>query len=251
MDEKIIRSEAEKLYLWQKQKDENAMFSTRWSIGDGYLFDFYHENKKIIAFVDSVYERSKATADSASFNFKPGRDQLLYLTPDYQPALLDITASYLADSLKHFNPDALKIETAKIVYDPAYLKITNKDTARFTISGLHADENGSSWTNGDVSFSFRGDFLASDSLLITLNTYMPPACKNIKPDLLLADQAMHDLRPRQVQRNGDSFKYTFRFDKPTFVSRIMIYSDTIQARPPDTRRLSFPFISLEIKSKAF
>jgi hypothetical protein len=243
----VIRPGVDRLYIWEKQIDENTNNGINWSIGKGYIFDFYQGKSKDIRFVDSVYQRAKIVADTSFFHFNNQKDQLVYINTSENNTIVDLTKSYLEDTLRSFS--ALNSETktlGRITYNQNYLKITNKDTDRFLIGGLHGNENGASWTNGNVSIGFLADFFVQDSLTLLLNTYMPPPCKNIVPHASVIDNKGIAIDPIKTQRHGDRFEYKFYFNTATFVQKLRIVSDTIKATPPDQRVLSFPFISLEV-----
>jgi hypothetical protein len=74
---------------------------------------------------------------------------------------------------------------------------------------------------------------------------MPPACKDISPRIsIVADDSTYG--PLYSNRKGDTFVYRFYFKQPKSIQRINIISDTIKIASNDKRRLSFPFISLEL-----
>lgn len=248
IDDKTISPNSTELFIWENKIDENVNSSIRWSIGEGYLFDFYQGKSKKVSFIDSMYTRATPSSDTVITDFNEKEAQLLYLTTGYPPILVDATEDYLANPRRNFyvDPPEFTVPTG-IVYNQAYMKVTNEGAKEFQVNGLHADEGGMSWTTGDTRFRFKGHYRLEDSLVILLKTYLPPACKNIVPALLLKAEGAGELKPLGMQREGDNFRYSFKVDKPTFVKEIRILADTIAATPPDTRRLSFPFISLELK----
>ncbi|MFC0773728.1 hypothetical protein [Terrimonas alba] len=246
----IIRPSTEKLYIWEKKNDENANNAMRWSLGDGYLLSFYQEKPKQVIFVDSLYEKSHWLPDTTLRNFNAKIDQIVYLIYGETWHVVDITRDYLNDTLKYFTTVGLN-EAAirkRIDYNQSYVKITNADTAKFLIDGLYQNENGASWTNGNVSFGFRGDFVIDDSVTLLLETYLPPPCKNIIPRLSVLDFGNNEYPAALIRREADKFTYRLDVKRASLVQKIRIVSDVIQATPPDQRILSFPFISLEIRN---
>jgi hypothetical protein len=69
VDKGVIRNSTKNLYVWEKTRNENGENEVKWYLADGYFFDFYGGNKKNLVFIDSVYERSHSTADTAFFHF--------------------------------------------------------------------------------------------------------------------------------------------------------------------------------------
>lgn len=244
MSKGVIRPGTKKLYIWEKQRDvnnENAIF---WSLGEGYLFDFYQNSSKKVVFVDSIYQKSYSFPVSSFVNFNAKAEQIVYIHSE----VIDITDQYLQDSLKSYddqNIDAL-VSAEKIQYNQDQLLITNDDFDKFTVDGFHNNENGIRWTNGNASIGFRGNYLAKDSLKVEMNTYLPEISKNIVPRIIISDKLNREHKPVQTGRNGDKFYYQFYFNELTKLEKIAILSDTINAAP-DVRKLSFPFISLELR----
>ena len=115
------------------------------------------------------------------------------------------------------------------------------------MDGFYENQNGIRWTNGSSSIGFRSDFITRDSLSLELNTYMPAICENISPRISIVGDDSTAYEPLYSNRNGDTFVYKFYFSKPTCIQKINITSDTIKVVSADNRRLSFPFISLELK----
>ena len=116
--------------------------------------------------------------------------------------------------------------------------------------GFYNNENGISWTNGKASITLDSIVEVKDSLVVQLNTYMPPPCKNVNPELSWYDTDGHDHLPVRTDRKGDTFYFVFYTAESVKLERIDISSETIDASP-DTRKLSFPFVSLEIKKPSF
>jgi hypothetical protein len=114
--------------------------------------------------------------------------------------------------------------------------------------GFYNNENGITWTNGNASISLNNYFQVKDTLLVEMDTYMPPVCKNVNPKISLVDKDNKEVYPFSLKREGDRFTYEFVFENPATVQRIKVSSETIDAGG-DARVLSFPFKSLEIKKQ--
>jgi hypothetical protein len=117
-------------------------------------------------------------------------------------------------------------------------------------SGFYEDERGISWTNGKASLILDQPIETGDSLVMQLNTYMPPACKNVHPRLSWFDTDNKEHIPVRTVRKGDVFDFFFYSPDRADCKRIILLSETIDGRQ-DARVLSFPFISLEIKNRPF
>jgi hypothetical protein len=242
VDQGVIRNSTKNLYLWEKTRNENAENEAKWYLADGYFFDFYGGNKKNLVFIDSVYERSHLTADTVFFHFNPKTDQLIYATNE----VFDITQNFLHDSLKNFDQQGMTEPlTLKMPYDSTNIKVGPDTFGDFILEGFYENEGGFRWTNGHASIRFKNDFITKDSFSLKLNTYMPPACKDISPGIsIVAGDSTYG--PLYSNRKGDTFVYRFYFKQPKSIQRINIISDTIKIASSDKRRLSFPFISLEL-----
>lgn len=117
-------------------------------------------------------------------------------------------------------------------------------------SGFYDNEKGISWTNGKAAIILDKAIEVGDSLVMQLNTYMPPACKNVNPKLSWFDTDNKEHTPVRAVRKGDVFYFFFYSPDRADCKRIVLLSETIDAGR-DARVLSFPFISLEIKNKPF
>ncbi len=94
-----IHQNTNTIYLLEKKKDENANNALNWAIADGYLFNFYQGKSKKIIYIDSVSTRSgNPLLNPLLIDFNKDSSQILYA----KNSILDITASYLKDSLKNF-----------------------------------------------------------------------------------------------------------------------------------------------------
>jgi hypothetical protein len=242
----VINPNTSNLYIWVKERDVNNEQGFKWDLGGGSLFKIYQNKSKNIIFADSIYDTSSPVAVSSFPNFNKNNDQILYVSPK---GIIDITNEYLKDSLKSFTTKKIyQLESAEnIEYDQKNLVIDNNNLDQFSVQGFYDNENGIRWTNGNVQMGFKGTFSAKDSVHIELNTFMPPACKNIHPAVSITDDNDKVYRPLYSGRSGDTFFYTFYFKELSSVQKISISADTIPVAPPDQRILSFPFVSLKIK----
>lgn len=244
IENNLIESGVKKLYIWDEKSDINIQNGIIWSLGDGFIFKFYQSAPKKVVFVNSVYQKTDSIPVSSFVNFNPGEERIVVI----DDKVIDITKYYLKDSLKSFNTDVQnKLATTDAVqYNQKQLFITNADFHKFTADGFHGNENGSSWTNGNASIGFKGNFVVTDTIILELNTYLPPICQNIKPKISIIDAEAKTYQPFYTKKEGDKFHYKFDMKNGTYLQKIQIVSDTIDSGV-DLRVLSFPFISLEIK----
>jgi hypothetical protein len=115
----------------------------------------------------------------------------------------------------------------------------------FRKQGFHNYEPGNKfcWTDGNAAIMFENPLSIKDSLFVKLSTYMPEVCKNINPKIVLENK--NNSYPLKLKRrDGNLFTYSLVADKMIKIDRIRILADTIVTN--DARRLSFPFIGLEI-----
>ena len=113
-------------------------------------------------------------------------------------------------------------------------------------TGFYDNENGISWTNGKAAITLDVPIGVKDSLVVQLNTYMPPICRNVNPTISWTDTEGKEHIPVHTDRKGDIFYYSFYADKASDLVKINILSQTVDAGS-DKRVLSFPFVSLAIK----
>lgn len=245
IDNGTISPNSDQLYIWEKRRSANDEQAIRWILGGGYFFEFYQNKSKQIAFVDSIYDRSYPFAFSSFPDFNKNTTQITYLLNN---KVYDLTHDYLQDSLRHFAAKGINsLElNGGILYDQTHLQISATNADQFVMDGFYDNQNGVRWTNGNASIGFKGDFIAKDSLSLELSTYMPPICKDISPRISIVADDSTAYDPLYSNRRGDTFAYKFYFRQPTSIQKINIVSDTIKVAPADTRRLSFPFISLEL-----
>jgi hypothetical protein len=243
--EGVIKPAADRVYVWEVQRNENSEAEINWVLGGGYFFKFYQGKDKEIYYADSAYRRNYSFAVSSFANFNKDRDQIIYIGTD----VYDITKYYLKDSLKSFTAERMVLlnRAAEMQYDPNQLLITNNDFDKFNTTGFYEKENDIRWVSGNAVFEFRADYVLQDSIELDLTTYMPPICKNIKPKVSLVDKDNKEYQPVLLSRGQDTFVFKFFFDQPTAIRKIKLLADTINAKP-DSRNLAFPFISLEIKN---
>jgi len=244
IDNGTISPNSNRLYIWEKRRNENDEQAIRWVLGGGYLFEFYQNKSKEIAFADSIYDGSYSFAFSSVPDFDKNAVQIVYLLNN---KVYDLSQDYLQDSLRHFVAKGINsLESSGIKYDGSHLQVTVTSADQFLMDGFYENHNGIRWTNGSSSIGFRSDFITKDSLSVELNTYMPAICKNISPRISIVGDDSVAYEPLYSNRNGDTFVYKFYFSKPTCIQKINITSDTIKVVSADNRRLSFPFISLAL-----
>lgn len=241
----ILRPQTRKLYILEKRKDLNIESAIRFDLGNGSLFEFYQGKSKELIFADSMYDRSYSFAFSPFVHFNEQTDQILFLNGN----IIDVTAYFRKDSLKYFFQEKFDelMASHRWQYDPKGLLITVNDIKKLTTSGFYTNENGVIWTTGNAGIGLNGDYLAKDSLALVLKAYLPPVCRNIAPRVLLVDDKNKEYEAVSMEKEGDTFHYTFYFGQFSTIQKIRIISDTINGAP-DRRVLSFPFISLEIKN---
>jgi len=245
IDNGTMSHNSDQLYIWEKRRSENDEQAIRWVLGGGYFFEFYQNKSKQIAFVDSIYDRSYPFAFSSFPGFNKNTTQIIYLLNN---KVYDLTHDYLQDSLRHFAAKGINSleSNGGIQYDPTHLQIIATNTDQFVMDGFYENQNGIRWTSGNASIGFKSDFIAKDSLSLELDTYMPPVCKDISPRISIVADDSTAYDPVYSNRSGEKFAYKFYFREPINIQKINIVSDTIKVTPAGTRRLSFPFVSLEL-----
>ena len=245
IDNGTLSHNTDQLYIWEKLRRENDEQAIWWVLGGGYFFEFYQGKPKQISFADSIYNKAYSFAFSSFPGFNKSTAQIIYLLNN---KVYDLSQDYLQDSLKHFVAKGINSleSNGGIWYDQTHLQVVTTNADQFLMDGFYENQNGIRWTNGSSSIGFRSDFITKDSLSLELNTYMPAMCKNISPRISIVDDDSTAYEPLYSNRNGDTFVYKFYFSKPTCIQKINITSDTIKVVSADNRRLSFPFISLEL-----
>jgi hypothetical protein len=126
------------------------------------------------------------------------------------------------------------------------MEISLENFSQFVTSGFYSEENGFRWTNGKAAILMNAVVDEGDSVIITLNTYLPTVCKDIRPQLNLTSTNNELYQPVESNKNEDSFQYLFVPGKKDSIQLISISSEIINSSP-DQRVLSFPFKSLETK----
>lgn len=157
---------------------------------------------------------------------------------------IDILKKYKLNVYYNYSPPLpTKLNYQKIKFTantPAFLNMKK--------SGIYGSSNEPTWTDGNAFLYPDSLIQVADSMTIRLETYMPPICKNVTPRILIIDTKKTEYQPVNSLRKGDIFTYKYYFSQPIVIKSINIKSDTIHVSPPDLRKLSFPFLELEIKS---
>lgn len=238
IDDGTIRPNTQRLFIWQNKFDQTTANGINFTLISGDFFSFYQNKRKSIIFADSVYEKRHSSKNNPLFDFNKDKDQIIYINN----GIFDITKNFLKDTLKNFDPNNFDVS---IHYVGNKLLIDKNTFNKFLLNGFYDNENGYRWTNGNATIKLLGDFISSDSLIIQINTILLPVCKNIFPKISLKDENNRIYFPIFSKNVGFNFIYKFYFKQSTNIQEINILSDTINALP-DIRKLSFPFISLEI-----
>ena len=230
MEKGVISPRSDKLYLFEKKKDPAAEDAINWVLGKGYAFEFYQGKSKKILFVDSTDELSNSFPLASLREFGNRDAQVVSLNSRGHREVVDMTKEYLQQITRG---------------NGKHLLITVNDLDNFSATGFYDVENGIRWTNGNASLGFKGDYTIKDSVHMKLSTFMPAVSKAIVPKVLVVDKDGKQYKPVSSGREGDNFTYDFYFGQETTVQRIDILAEQIQSLA-DSRKLSFPFISLEI-----
>lgn len=128
------------------------------------------------------------------------------------------------------------------------MKIDYNNLSEYAATGFYDSEAGIRWTNGNAAIELKNLEKWKDTVIVKLNTYMPPICKKVNPKLFLTDINNQDHVPTYTNRKDDTFNYLFIFNKGEKIKKLKILSETIDASP-DKRILSFPFRDLLINEK--
>jgi peptidoglycan/LPS O-acetylase OafA/YrhL len=124
--------------------------------------------------------------------------------------------------------------------------VNQENFSSFITTGFYGPENGIRWTDGNSSIRLNNSIGNKDSVIIELNTYMPPVCAKIHPEVTLSDSKGHHFKSALTTRKENMFYYLFVLAPNSSFEQINISAERIDASP-DQRMLSFPFIGLEIK----
>lgn len=247
LNNNTIHAATEKIYFWEKEKNVNEENAIKWVLGNGSFFEFYGGKSKKIAFADSIFSKSYAFPFSSFPDFNKNTEQIIYDNPN----IIDITDEYLEDSLKNFSTKIINQlqSPGYIHYNQEHLVINSDNFDQFSLNGFYDNENDLRWTNGDASIIFKGYFAIGDSASVLLDTYLPPVCEKVNPQIVLVDDSSKVHPAIFSKRDGEKFIYKISFNKLTDIQQINIVSDTIIHTGAETRKLSFPFKSLEIKNE--
>lgn len=145
-----------------------------------------------------------------------------------------------ANKLKNDSIDLTKINSFSLIVGTSNFEEIEKE-------GFHENENGIAWTNGSAYIFFDRLIQTPNSVTIELNTYLPPICSHITPQISLINNEGKNYQPTSTERDGDKFTFYFDFKQPSYIQEIKILSEVIDSTP-DKRILSFPFKSLVIKN---
>jgi hypothetical protein len=250
----VIRLDKTNLYIWEKKRNPDRENEIKWTIGGSSFFDLYGSSIKNVMFVDSLYQRSDSSVVCSFQNFEKRSDQIIFLDiqndeQTFRYSITDITNEYLRDSLNDFNKEKFgRVNpNRKIKYDKDHLVIMYDDFSDFLTDGFHQKENGIRWTNGNASIEFIGGYaMDRDTALIEMKVYLPAGCKDIVPKVSVTNMNNKVTNTPLLSKREDAFVYMLALSRPDTIKKINIVSDTIHSYP-DLRKLSFPFISLEMR----
>jgi hypothetical protein len=154
-----------------------------------------------------------------------------------------------------FNQDGVLVSSFNLAADRIFNnnneggykeEVSLQNFSQYKTTGFYNAEDGIRWTNGDASITLNSNIENRDSLMISLDTYMPPVCKDVVPKIFLVDSAGRKYEPVFSSRKQNLFHYLFTELRDRKINTISIVSEKVNALP-DQRILSFPFISLVIK----
>lgn len=101
MENDVIKPATEKLYIWNISGNATSGDTIKWTLAEGYYFNFYAGKDKQLIFADSVYPGGYSFTASSFANFDKSKDQVVFIGND----IVDITEEYFKDSLKSFMPE--------------------------------------------------------------------------------------------------------------------------------------------------
>jgi len=229
----VIIPETDELDIFVAKKDPDLTGSYVWFLLDGHLFEFYQGKIKKLVFVDSADRKNSPIAVLAKFKRKKAqvvRFELHKVTDVTQ----DFADSVAVAANSNQNKDHLLMTADDLL-----------DREELEVSGFYAVENLFRWTSGKASIKFKNEYTLHGNVVVELNTYMPPVCKDIVPKLMLKEKGGREILPESSSRKENKFIYTYNLKQPVQLQQIDILSDTI-VQHTDTRRLSFPFVSLKL-----
>ncbi|MET0638208.1 MAG: hypothetical protein ABWZ25_19415 [Chitinophagaceae bacterium] len=237
IDKGIIRPSTEVIFILVKERNAAAEAGIKWSICDGYLFEFYQNSSKHIQFEDSISRDDSPLPIGNAADFDPQKDQLLYLSDkvtDVTPAKTGIKDS-----------SGFAIRRA---YDPQDLRIPVRKMDRFVVKGFHQNEGEIRWSDGNSSIQFIGGYMMDDTVRFDLQIYPADACKDIIPVITIVDMKGGVHQAILKSRSVDTFNYLAFFGANTNTDFVSIKAGKIKTTG-DKRILSFPFKELRITQK--
>lgn len=236
-----IGSTTNNLFIILPHHDINIENDIRWTLADGYLFELQKASAKKIIFVDSVYQRTLGMQLPELQKFDKDKDQIIF----YNGKITDLTKQYSKDSLKYFNAETFNGEITTQQNDKRDgLMITADNIEQYHPTGFHNNEGGMRWTDGNASIQFDEGYRFGDSLQLLLKSYtLKP---NVHPRLSVIDANGKNYSGEPGKPGDGSVSYRVYVDKDAAIKQIHILSETFDAKP-DQRKLSVPFLSLEIK----
>jgi peptidoglycan/LPS O-acetylase OafA/YrhL len=225
IDNGVIKPESSRLYIWDKKRDEGSEVSN-WALQNGFFFKLYQNKNKEIVFIDPTYKfDSTKTLDTIN-------ERIIYL----KNTVTDVTSDYFRSPKLDFGAHKVNIF------------MTFQELNKYTHSGFYDTENGFRWTNGNAAINFGdANYSIVDSLKVNLRVLQIPASDKITPKLVIKDKTNQEHHSFDVKKAGDVFTYLFVFERSVDLHEIGIKSETFDASP-DSRVLSIPFISLELKN---
>ena len=239
INDSIIHLGKTKIYILEKQRNAARENELKWALGNGDFFSLYQSNIKTIIFSEPK---------SSFSNFNKNNDEIIFLDiqndgQTFKYSIADITNEYLTYSLQKSNEG--KTDSVHKIFHANKLKITNESINDFITDGFYDNENGIRWTNGNATIKFVTDYIIQDSVIVKLNTYMPPLCENVKPKIYLAGYGK-EYQASFLKREGDIFIFKCYLKEVTAIQKINLRGEVINSGSSDQRVLSFPFKSLEI-----
>lgn len=226
LDKGVIQTQPSKLYFWEKQKNEGKEEAITWSLESGMFFEFYQNKFKELAYITPDYK----------FDSTKVLDTINERVLHFNNTVTDVTREYLKSPKLDFG--AQKINSF----------MSFQDLDKYNLSGFYDAENGFRWTNGNAAINFgEANYLIKDTLKVNMNVVQVPSSAHITPDLVIKDKSNREYHSLSVKKEGDLFTYIFFFDTSVNLHEINIKSETFDSSP-DTRALSIPFVSIELKN---
>ena len=244
LDDGTISQFSKKVYIVLNDNTPNVEAGLRWSLGEGYFFELYGGRNKQVVFVDSVYDRVRKGGDETFKDFNAKTDQVIWAGSK----LFDITSQFVEDTMRNF--DAARLENPTAVVAPTHegVLIEANNADKYNPQGFYPAEGNMRWSNGAASLELEKGYQIGDSVTLKVTSYALAKTKKIVPVISVIDGSGKEYKAALKTKGDGVFIYDLNVDKNATINKVMIASDTINARP-DNRRLSFPFVSLEIKKK--